>query len=302
MITQTASYIPNTPLLPNFSFPKEDVVFAIGDVHGQHRLLSDALAYIASQKTPGSTRHLVFLGDLIDRGPSSFETLVLASTARTLARVDNVVWLPGNHELLMCDSLDVMGLGRNVHTNHIVKMWLENGGAKFWRELIPKGTGDWSHDALTFRKSLPVFQEKRFAASVRDWPSHFKIGGVLFVHAGVAPERPLDHTLMLGQKRHMEGGASGAHFRHWAWIRKSFLAANQGWAEYPNSPHKGQSFLIVHGHTPAHFKNDALTEPHLLWKGLSRISSKARLCLDIGPLGIAGTRIDSSGIQAFCIT
>jgi len=49
--------------------PKDDEFFVIGDVHGQAELLRAALETIRTTPETVSIRHLIFLGDLIDRGP-----------------------------------------------------------------------------------------------------------------------------------------------------------------------------------------------------------------------------------------
>ncbi|SEQ70925.1 serine/threonine protein phosphatase 1 [Loktanella sp. DSM 29012] len=61
---------------------------------------------------------IVFLGDLIDRGPDSIGAVHLAMQATTLNQADEVVLLPGNHELLLVQVLD----------GHDPDLWLINGG------------------------------------------------------------------------------------------------------------------------------------------------------------------------------
>lgn len=86
----------------------EQALFVVGDVHGQHDALVDTLNAFGKIKTPtGVTRHLVFLGDLIDRGPRSFDCLniTLSDDVAERAKADAVTRLLGNHELLFLDTL-----------------------------------------------------------------------------------------------------------------------------------------------------------------------------------------------------
>src|SRR5687768_6082221 len=73
-------------------------VYALGDIHGRLDLLDDALARIeADIDGRGEAQNIiVFLGDLIDRGPHSAEVIERARTYRR----DGVrtVFLSGNHE------------------------------------------------------------------------------------------------------------------------------------------------------------------------------------------------------------
>lgn len=66
----------------------------IGDVHGDLLALECALAYISGED-PGAV--MLFLGDLIDDGPFSFEVL-LRVIDLTLTQPRRVALLPGNHD------------------------------------------------------------------------------------------------------------------------------------------------------------------------------------------------------------
>src|SRR4051794_20064895 len=72
-------------------------VYAIGDVHGRADLLATLLDHNQPDFLSGPTREdvLLFIGDYIDRGPSSSD--VVDIVLRT-AQQGNVVALRGNHE------------------------------------------------------------------------------------------------------------------------------------------------------------------------------------------------------------
>ena len=72
--------------------------YAIGDIHGRLDLLEDLLAKIHAelQHHPSAKTLLVFVGDLIDRGPSSAQVI---ERLRTYQRPGiQPVFLLGNHE------------------------------------------------------------------------------------------------------------------------------------------------------------------------------------------------------------
>src|SRR4051812_41179777 len=75
--------------------------YGIGDVHGRLDLLDEALRLIETDiaSSPHVRNFIIFLGDLIDRGPSSAGVLDRLRSYRP-ARA-RVVFLAGNHEEIM---------------------------------------------------------------------------------------------------------------------------------------------------------------------------------------------------------
>ena len=87
--------------------------YVIGDVHGQYELLMD----LESQLPPDA--NLIFVGDLIDRGPDSKEII-------RFVRENGCQCVRGNHEEYMINQ----GQTNNVPwcENIYFYEWLENGG------------------------------------------------------------------------------------------------------------------------------------------------------------------------------
>ena len=67
-----------TFVLPRAVAPDTEV-FAIGDLHGRPDLLQALLDEAALEPRRREKRVLLFLGDLVDRGPDSLGTIDLAS-------------------------------------------------------------------------------------------------------------------------------------------------------------------------------------------------------------------------------
>src|SRR5436305_10376907 len=105
-------------------------IFAIGDVHGCHRqlaLLLDTFKALASDRRA----RLVFLGDLICRGPNSLAALSLWAAPALEQRFAQVHRLSGNHEQLLMLSIGAdESLARAAY-----KKWMEIDGATFVDEL-----------------------------------------------------------------------------------------------------------------------------------------------------------------------
>jgi len=138
-------------------------IFAIGDIHG---CLEELIKLV--EKIPiSSADTLVFLGDYIDRGPSSKGVIQYLIE---LSREYNSIFLRGNHEDMMLKAL-VPNAGWDEEG-----LWAMNGGVatiKSYGEdkcLIPK-----SH--IEFIKSTILYHETENS---------------IFVHAGANPAIPLD--------------------------------------------------------------------------------------------------------------
>ena len=228
-------------------------LFAIGDVHGQATALAIALDAIGAVPEIGLPRRLVFLGDLIDRGPDSLGAVRLAMGAAERARVDEVILLPGNHELMLIDGL--------LDPQVFLGDWLDNGGDAVIQEADPGCTARKLADLAEIARDA---FDPAFLTAMTSAPSFHLAEELLFVHAGLAPE--MDAEKFLAQGRF---GSSG---EHWAWIREPFLDWTSGWGP-------DRSWVVVHGHTPAVRRQ---AKPDGFARAADRVRSHRRLCLDAG--------------------
>lgn len=74
------------------------VTAAIPDIHGEL-----GLARVAADLTLASPGRTIWLGDVIDRGSASIEVVDLLCTVQD--RRSDSVWIAGNHEMVLIDSL-----------------------------------------------------------------------------------------------------------------------------------------------------------------------------------------------------
>src|SRR5271157_3617570 len=81
-------------------------VFAVGDIHGRADLLSALIDEAAREPRLREKRAIVFLGDLVDRGPDSLGAIDLAIGAAARIGADQEIALMGNHEAMMRLALD----------------------------------------------------------------------------------------------------------------------------------------------------------------------------------------------------
>lgn len=201
------------------SVPAGTRVYAVGDVHGRADLLGALLEKIAtdSLKTTADKGNfdkniLLMLGDLVDRGPDSCGVLEMLASGLPAEIKNNfeVIMLRGNHEVMMMDFIR----GREDAYD-----WLGNGGLEALESYNIDPHGREVDDLrVEFKKKLP----KSHIQLVRQMKLRHRIGGYMFVHAGLRP----GVTLKNQNKDDL------------VWIRHSFLDSKVDFG-----------FVVVHGHS-----------------------------------------------------
>ncbi|MEO6582048.1 MAG: metallophosphoesterase [Sphingomicrobium sp.] len=198
------------------SVPAGYRAYAVGDIHGRLDLLNDLLARIEADiddRRPAQNI-IVFLGDLIDRGPDSAKVVERLRTYRR----DGVrtVFLSGNHEEVLLRL--IRGESRFLGD------WLSFGGKECARSYGISSTAlkrmDPDQAVAHLRQKVPASHR----AFLQQFLDTFRIGSYLFVHAGVRPGVPLSEQTQSDLR----------------WIRGPFL---------DNGDDHG--FIVVHGHTIA---------------------------------------------------
>lgn len=219
-----------------------ETVFAVGDIHGCAQELTSLLDTV--QALAGDSdrpRRLVYLGDLVDRGPDTLGVLRLwaeDARARGVDRVDRII---GNHEILM-----LLAMGDGPRADKAAAMWLaeRTGGSKVLAEMraaVRDPTAPPSYElaaAALGRQILDRLLTQR---------SHLRLGNTLFVHGGL--DGRVDQATFLAPP-----WTAGTEAR-WAWITTGFLDWQGGFG----------GTLVVHGHTPPqkHFPLTRMEDPHL---------------------------------------
>lgn len=213
MLRSLSQLFRNTaPALPPASVPEGERWYVIGDIHGRCDLL-DALetAIDDDDARAGSANStVVFLGDLIDRGPESAGVVAMT---RAWQRRRTVRCLAGNHEEMFLESFTDLEMLRH---------FLRHGGRE---TILSYGIEREVYDALTLEDlqeemaRLVPAEDRAFLAAAEEW---IEAGDYLFVHAGIDPKRPLEE-----QRR-----------GDLLWIRERFLRHSDPF-----------SHVVVHGHT-----------------------------------------------------
>ncbi len=234
-------------------------VFAIGDIHGRTDLLHALLDEAALEPRRRAKRVIVFLGDLIDRGPDSLGVIDLAAAAGERLGAPELIALMGNHEAMMRLTLDPR-TPWDVALDALAN-WLRNGGSAVVRQFADfKAAPSDAEELLTIIRVTAPERLRNWMAGLR---SHWRSRDVLFVHAGVNPDVGLEEFLAAPWNTPL---ADLDEDRHWAWVRWPFLEAEPG-------PEGFDGVFVVHGHTPNDARQDASHEDQI---------ARFRLNLDAG--------------------
>jgi serine/threonine protein phosphatase 1 len=207
----------STTDLVEAAIPPGGRVYAIGDVHGRLDLVEAALALIEADNAarPQAHTHLVFLGDLIDRGPQSAG--VVERLRQLAASGADVRFLLGNHEEVLLDAIR----DEKVDT---LRFFCRVGGRE---TILSYGLAAADYEAMDYdalKAALTGLVPESHLAFLDGFEDMVEIGGYLFVHAGIRP-----------------GVAPAAQrAQDLRWIREPFL-------DHPG-PH---THVVVHGHTIA---------------------------------------------------
>jgi len=185
------------------------LTYAIGDVHGRRDLLA-ALLIAIGEDIGASTARIVFLGDIIDRGPESRQCLDLV--IRTLEHYPGSRLILGNHEEFLLSFLDA-GSDRGT----AARRWLPNGGSETLHSYGFEDTGDFDSIAQQLANDYPGH-----IAALRNAGWMVETDTHVFVHGGIDPQLALSDQ-------------DPATTR---WIRDKFL-------KFPGPLPK----TVVHGHT-----------------------------------------------------
>ena len=189
-------------------------VYAVGDIHGRADLLNQMFAVLDADLASSPVRRSieVYLGDYVDRGPHSGDTLDLLIER---SHIREAVCLKGNHEAYLLEVL---------RDPTKLEEWQQFGGLQTLMSygIQPSLYPD-AAEQIELIRMLIKAMPGRHLKFLRSLKPSFVCGDFFFVHAGVRPGISL--------KEQEEADL--------LWIRDDFLESKANFGKY-----------IVHGHTP----------------------------------------------------
>lgn len=196
------------------TLPAGTRIYAIGDIHGRADLLRNMLERIGADRKqrPVERPILLFIGDYIDRGPSSREVIDILLKCRDSGES---IFLKGNHEAFIT---------RFLKEPAVLGDWRQCGGLETLLSygLKPSFTPD-EGERVKLSGELAAAMSVDQRAFLNSLPLSFQCGGFLFVHAGIRPDIPLADQVE----------------EDLLWIREDFLGSEAPFGVF-----------VVHGHTP----------------------------------------------------
>ena len=193
--------------------PKNQRIYAIGDIHGRADLLQQMHKQIAEDAANyPAQKFVIYLGDMIDRGMESrrvIETLLDESLPGFEA-----VYLMGNHEYALISFLD---------DPESIAGWLSWGGREMLYSYgIECGLSPSPKELHNLAGELKMTMPREHLAFIENTELCYRAGDYYFVHAGIRP------GVALEQQR----------FEDQLWIREPFISSE-----------KSHGAVVVHGHT-----------------------------------------------------
>lgn len=196
-----------------------DNVFIIGDIHGEYELLNTLLKHYNSK-----TDQLVFIGDLIDRGPQSVDVL---HDAMQLVESTDAISLLGNHEEMFLQFL-------NAPSTMTYSAYVNNGGIETLISMF-------SETVIQQYKNKPVELAKLIESDymeevefLRNLPVYYQHNNLVCAHAGI---------------ENVEEDFRSTSDEDFVWMREQIDTSLKS-----NITAQGtdglDSIKVVHGHTP----------------------------------------------------
>lgn len=199
---------------PKASVPEGQRLYAIGDIHGRDDLLEMLLDKIMEDDAARDVadQQLIFLGDLIDRGPAS--AAVVERAMAVAAALPNTRLLMGNHEEVFLKAI--------AGDEKAMRFFCRIGGRE---TILSYGMSEQDYNRFDYAELVEETARivpqahRRF---IESFENMVLVGDYAFVHAGIKPEVPLDEQQPSDLR----------------WIRDSFLDHK--------APH---ARIVVHGHS-----------------------------------------------------
>jgi serine/threonine protein phosphatase 1 len=193
--------------------PEGQRVYCIGDIHGSVGLL-ERLHGMILEDAEGfeGTRHVVYLGDYVDRGEHTKQVLDLLLEAPLPGF--EPVYLQGNHEQIMLAFIEYP---------EMTASWLNFGGREALNSYgIRLAHVPSRHEVFELSRRLDRALPDSHREFLQNGLEHWQCGGYYFVHAGIRPGVALEHQLQEDK----------------LWIRDEFLDSR-----------KDHGAIVVHGHS-----------------------------------------------------
>ena len=207
-------------------------VYAVSDLHGNGSLWNAIKEFLKPEDI------LYILGDCGDRGLDGWSIICDA------LEMDNVIYLMGNHEQMLYDTLIERLKPEDERDSNFKRLLFYNGGKNTYNDAIKYGF----HNKLNKLGLLPYWKEYTNSQGIR----------IILTHAGFTPTADKNYF---------------PSYEDLIWDRDHFW---DEWDEENNG-----NVVCVHGHSPVPYLASELImkveEPGALW-----YCNNHKVCIDMG--------------------
>lgn len=225
-------------------------IYVCSDIHGEFNTWSKLMRNSDINLDKGDK--LYILGDLIDRGKDSLNCVTTALKLKEYYP-DQVVYLMGNHELMLINFLYADPKDKNDF-QLIGEAWVSNGGlftiSSFLKGIPQEGS---SYEKLITVHELIWKKHGSLIKKLAKLPYFHIDGDYVFVHAGFKSNVPLYEQRQ----------------EDMVWIRDEFFESFT-----PVSGDELEQKTIIHGHTPLPYIEG--------YDGTGYFTGKHHICIDGG--------------------
>lgn len=275
-------------------------IWVVSDIHG----MADPLNRLLNFFNLYNTEKIIFLGDYVDRGPSSKEVFDIISNIK-----EPKILLIGNHEKMMLEFLY-----NEQRYKELPEVWFANKGDEtlisfginpkifFNKNTIKSLTPEYVMQSNVIdKKYFELFNQFKYShcEKIKTEKKEFNF---IFVHAGLIPDIALDKQLSIQTNEQFESFLKENLVdieESMLWIRDKFLKAD---------PQFLNDNILIHGHTPVHILNDLYflkfknfdpdkLLPFIKYNDKGNISS-----IDIDTSCVYGGKLTALGLNEECLS
>lgn len=203
-------FSPGQPARRIARVPDGERWYVIGDIHGRRDLLEALQEAIEADDEGSTATTVVFLGDLVDRGPDSKGVVKLA---RKWGESRKVRYLAGNHEEMFLQSFE---------DKEVLRHFLKHGGRE---TVLSYGIDKRAYSKMKLGELQDAMHEavpKKHRDFLESFEDLIVAGDYVLVHAGINPKASIEEQKQSDLR----------------WIRDRFLRHEEPF-----------SHVVVHGHT-----------------------------------------------------
>lgn len=162
-----------------------ECLYVIADIHGESTLLNKILNRILPlRKSEGIHDKIIFLGDYIDRHKNGYKVIDTLIALKEKYK-ENIIFLMGNHELLILEALGIFPALYKPFD-----CWIQNGGYYTVVGYLERANLKINPNSLILDRIKDIIP-KNHLEFISNCLPYYKKDNFIFVHGGFNPTRDI---------------------------------------------------------------------------------------------------------------